>query len=234
MARLSAELLSSFLLLSFDSIKDFATSKLLWQKGYALVSCGDVWDLVATPDSESLCVNGWVHSEKSSSVLYSVSVTLSPSRVCTNFTCVCAGHSHLPSGTAAQCKHIFALLSACDAIRNFSVTHDPPPQFRRPGMRIYESAPLSVREKVEFDLSWDMILERFSVACPKKRKHSKSYNKFISEKVISKKRKKDIEAEKSAQQIFLEKRNIADLRKECERRGLISQGKKAELVARLL
>ena len=150
MSRLSSSLLSCFPLLSFASIKEFSSSNLLWKKGYALISCGDVWDLTFVRDREYLIVKGWVHSEKSSAILYAVSVTLSPSQVCTNFTCVCTGHSHLPFSTAAQCKHIFALLGACDAVHNFSSAIDPPPQFFRPGMRVYRSAPQLVREMLKY------------------------------------------------------------------------------------
>ena len=160
MSRLSSTLLSSFPLLSFALIKEFSTSTLLWKKGYALVSCGDVWDLISVPDGECLIIKGWVHSEKSSAILYSISVMILPSHMCTNFTCVCTAYSHLPSSTAAQCKHIFALLGACEAICNFSDSVDPPPQFYHPGMHVYGSAPQSVQVKVELDLTWNAILGR--------------------------------------------------------------------------
>ena len=147
--------------------------------------------------------------------------------------CVHVYWTFLPSFWS-QCKHVFAVLSACDTVCNFSNSPDPPIPFKCPGMNAYKSALFSVREKVESDLTWGQILERFSLSCSKKRKHSKSYNKSFSDKTIPKKPKKEIAAEKSAQQIFLEKRKVVDLRKECERRGLITQGKKTEFVVRLM
>ena len=144
MSRLSSTLFSSFPLLSFALIKEFSTSTLLWKKGYALVFCGDVWDLISVPDGECLIIKGWVHLEKSLAILYLISVMISPFHMCTNFTCVCTAHSHLPSSTAAQCKHIFALLGACEDKCNFSDLVDPPPQFFQPGMRVYGRAPQSV------------------------------------------------------------------------------------------
>jgi hypothetical protein len=56
----------------------------------------------------------------------------------------------------------------------------------------------------------NLIFDRLSAG-----KHSKSSNKFLNDKAASKKKKREIKAEKSAQQIFLEKKKLVDLRKEC-------------------
>ncbi len=62
MLQLSTVLLSAFPLISFPNIKEFFTSNLLLKKGFALVSCGDVWDVHFSADRNDLSL--WCGNNK--------------------------------------------------------------------------------------------------------------------------------------------------------------------------
>ncbi len=109
------------------------------------------------------------------------------SSLCVDYSCICSGHSILPSDQKAQCKHIFALLAACNSVKNHSADVTPLPQYHRPGMAGYKSAPQSICKKVDVDLHWTMILVWFSSPGPKKQKFAKNHNKFFSRNSLHRK-----------------------------------------------
>ena len=167
---LDGPFLAPFSFLTFENLQKLVSSKQCFQKGYDIVKCGDVWDLKSAWKEKGaiLQVSGWVHSEKTAAVFYRVSIEISRSSLL-SYECPCKGCVILASTNTYQLrKHPVAILVALEAIRNSSHENEAPKRFRRIGMRVFKGAPERVREKVEVDLTWPMIIDRFSTSYEKK------------------------------------------------------------------
>lgn len=159
---LSCGFLAPFELLTHQKLGEIVKGKQCLRLGYALVTCGDVYDLKCVKnEGGEIRVSGWVHSEKTGDMLYLTTIEVSTSQLL-SYYCPCKGHVLLHSTLEYQlCKHAVAILAALDALRNDSTCPSPPKRFKRKGMGVYKGAPELVQEKVEANLTWPMIINRF-------------------------------------------------------------------------
>lgn len=222
------------LLLRFDwlteeGIKLIVPSAQCFWKGYDHVKCGDVYNISFLEKDNFLSVFGWVHSEKSSSPLYKVELTLFYQHPL-SFMCVCSGSAPLPSNEGlAMCKHVSALLAALEALRNTDKSFCPK-RFKRVGLGVYSSAPERMQKKVEFSLTWEEILVRFEEPVPKIRPGGGNV-KLVSTKLLTKEKLRKIEKSKPLYMKILTSMNCKELRAECMKWGVSSKGKKSDLIA---
>jgi hypothetical protein len=196
--------------------------------GKSLVSCGDVAGLMISSHTESvMAIHGFVHSEKTASVWYDVSVKiLTESNEITSPQCVCIASANMRD-FARPCKHIVALLLSAIAIQHHVHDTKTPKFYKRPNMKRFEKAPQKLKDQIEYDLSWPEIIARIKNPVPKKRKHATGYNKLITtHQERTKKRKKDPNDICSLK--------VAELKIQLKEKGLSCTGKKAILRERLI
>ena len=131
----------SDLKLEQKDVELLAPSPQNFRKAYQLVASGDVSGISFDLPDGRLSLEGHVHSEKSASVIYLVSVTIDRQRNLWAYSCCCKGNVPLEkTGAMQKCKHVTALLAALDAIGNDADSLQTPRRFRRSGMGIFDGA----------------------------------------------------------------------------------------------
>jgi SAP domain. len=208
---------------SLETIKNHFPPQ-AYRKGISLVSQGDVAGLVKDQITENMVrVRGFVHSEKSATIWYSVSISFQiDNESVLPPNCVCAA---APNQSFKQyCKHACALLLACIALRDFAEVSEPPKLFSRPNMKRFATACPRLQMKVDYHLTWSEILNRMKNSPPKKRVYSSNYDHFQTEPHPKKKKPNPTS---------LSEQTVNELKIKLREKGLPVSGKKAVLIERL-
>jgi hypothetical protein len=222
--RVDVCLLGKYPFLMKQNIEKVVQSKQSLRKGYDLVKCGGVWDLWALESQEDCVIEKWIISEKTIAVLYKSFVSFSSSTLLQH-TCTCKGVVTLSTKKIQLYKHFVAILVALDGLRNYSQNMTPK-TFHRPSLNRYRLAPQRMKDKIDYSLTWQNILIRLSSECPKKRLYTSGYYKFISEKPLTKKEKKEKKQAKPLPIRLLDKLSKTELVKKCIKRNIEHRGKK--------
>jgi hypothetical protein len=90
-----------------------------------------------------------------------------------------------------------AILVALEAIQNTLHFSKALKRFQQIEMKRLKSVLDQVQNKIKVDLSWPEIISFFPTSCEKKQKYIIEYNYFLQTKPLSKKKKKELENQKS-------------------------------------
>ena len=129
--------------------------------------------------------------------------------------------------THIRCKHVAALLLGLVALKKYSHQAEPPPLFKRPGMKRFKSVPDYVLKQVGGDLTWKDIISNLIVEPEKKREGRANVDTFQT----APKTKKQKKGRGTA--ATLEGMTVNELKKILVDLKLPTTGKKVDLIKRI-
>ena len=133
--------------------------------GASLLACGDVAGFSVSLDEKSNYVvySCFVHSELTSMKWYLVKIhhrdDFFSDPICTCYAVY----------NERKCKHVACLLFTIHSLLYFQESTTPPKLFRRKKMKCFENASRTMKDEVDYDLTWQGVIARILNPPPKKR-----------------------------------------------------------------
>ena len=218
------------LLLSVDptlhDIKNFVP-KQAYRLGKRSVACGDVAGFSVHQNNEvgkeeTAIYSAFIHSEKTATKWFKVQVIRGKNDVFESPECTC-----FAAKNERKCKHISALLLTIFVLLHHRNDFSPPKSFRRPNMKVFDSACAELQHEVGYHLKWPDIIKRIESIPPKKRDYATTYDTFVTVYTPSHKPKP------KKNPLNPNDMTVKVLKEKLRERKLSLKGNKAELLLRL-